>query len=55
MVLFSVLISFVHMHGAIDVPYFVGQDGVGGSIKIKRPRSGIWQNFGRRWIGVSGS
>lgn len=30
MVLFSVLISFVHMHGAIDVPYFVGEDGGGG-------------------------
>ena len=30
MVLFSVLISFVHMHGAIDVPYFAGQDEGGG-------------------------
>ena len=47
-----VLISFVHMHGAVLVQLFVGEGGGGrgvGSFKIGRPRSRGWKSFGHRW------
>ena len=41
--------SFVHMHGVVAVPQFVGEGGGGGSFKIGCLRSKGWNDLGRRW------
>ena len=45
------------MHGAIVVPWFVGEGGGGGGgfFKVGRPRPREWKNSGRRWTGGEGS
>ena len=48
--LIFVFILFVHMHGAVVIPQFVGE-GVMVSFKIGWPRSRGWKNFRRRWTG----
>ena len=50
-VLFFIFYFFFYMHGAVVIPYFVGEDQGGGFLKlyVQVPRG--WKNFARTWTG----